>query len=213
MPKYLSNNVIYVLMFWTLVSMCFVLLRAHLTGTTDFFFLIWNLVLAAVPFFIAIIANNAKGTALAVYTFIWFVFYPNAPYILTDFIHVDNYHFGLYDFLLVLSFSLLGLILGFYSLLVIHTRLMRTVGEYVGWLLVFGLSVLIAYGVYIGRIHRFNSWDILINLKEIINTTVLAFSAKPLHNELRFITYIFTAVHITLYSIFYKLIHAKYKLK
>src|SRR2546422_11644248 len=81
------------------VSVALVLARIVWTGNIRYGFLVWNLFLAWLPLVFALFAcekfrNSSRpnwrffGLAAA-----WLVFFPNAPYIFTDLVHLTN---GLY---------------------------------------------------------------------------------------------------------------------
>jgi uncharacterized membrane protein len=69
-----------------------VVLREHHTGNDFYRFLVWNLVLAWVPLVLALAAyaSASRGASAASVAFglLWLLFFPNPPYLLTDFIHL-----------------------------------------------------------------------------------------------------------------------------
>ena len=96
--------------------------RASLTGSSDYAFLIWNLFLAWIPFIIAYIMYITSFSRrwlffiMPISVFIWLIFFPNAPYILTDFQHLSNPGANIpvwYDVILLIWFSFTGLFLGY----------------------------------------------------------------------------------------------------
>lgn len=145
--------------------------RAALTGTENYAFLIWNLFLAWIPFLIAYFtyAFALKRTNLhwlaPVAAFFWLIFFPNAPYILTDFQHlslpawqeIDTW----YDVLMLVWFAFTGLLLGIVSLFMMQEIIRRQFGRWFGWGFVALVTGLTSVGVYVGRFLRWNSWDIL----------------------------------------------------
>ncbi|GAB1482138.1 hypothetical protein MASR2M78_09530 [Treponema sp.] len=72
--------------------------RLALTDRFFYYFLVWNLVLALVPYGISVaifrISKHQQGRlgniGLVALSLAWLIFYPNAPYIFTDFIHIVN---------------------------------------------------------------------------------------------------------------------------
>src|SRR6266542_5618884 len=70
-------------------------LRVIETGDSTFSGLIWNLFLAWIPFVLAVVVydgwrrRRAAG-ALVVLGALWLLFFPNAPYIVTDFVHLER---------------------------------------------------------------------------------------------------------------------------
>ena len=152
-------------------------LRTHETGDAYYRFLVWNLILAWVPL---VLAMGAYGRArrrvdltVAVLLVPWLLFFPNAPYLLTDFIHLGEGPAPLwYDALMLSAFAWTGLLLGFASLYLVQMILRRAFGTVVAWLGVVVALSLASIGVYVGRFIRFNSWDALlhpIRVAEVLN--------------------------------------------
>ena len=114
----------------------------------------WNLFLAWIPFWLALpidaltepTGQPPKSSALLAplltLGFFWLLFFPNAPYLVTDFIHLhpSRTSFGRplpmwllqfsprqfvplwYDVILVMAFAWNGLLLGFMSLYLVQRR-------------------------------------------------------------------------------------------
>jgi uncharacterized membrane protein len=127
--------------------------------------LVWNLVLAWVPLALAalLVVSYARGRSrleLAAVGLIWLVFLPNAPYVLTDFVHLEQEH-RLYDSLLIASFAVTSLAIGFASLLLVQLVVTRVAGGLAGWLTAIGSLFVASLGIYLGRVHRVNSWDVV----------------------------------------------------
>jgi uncharacterized membrane protein len=147
--------------------------RRHHTGDPFYDFLVWNLVLAWVPFALALGAYAAAraraGTATAILGVLWLLFFPNAPYLLTDFIHLHESAVTplWYDALMLASFAWTGLLLGFASLYLMQTIWSRAVSPAVSWLGVVVALGLASFGIYLGRFLRFNSWDALVRPRRI----------------------------------------------
>jgi uncharacterized membrane protein len=146
---------------------CVVLVAArhHAYGPGGFRYLVWNLFLAWLPLVFALLlyaAFRRRHTAaeLVALGAAWLVFLPNAPYMVTDFIHLGDSH-RLIDSLIFASFAFTALALGFASLLLVQIVVTRRVGTAAGWAVAFGALFLASLGVYLGRVHRFNSWDVL----------------------------------------------------
>jgi uncharacterized membrane protein len=144
---------------------CVVLLvvRAHEFGAVGYPYLVWNLVLAWIPLVLAIllVASYARRHAAVELIAVgagWLLFLPNAPYLLTDFIHLGQSH-RLYDTILIGSFAFTGLALGFASLLLVQLVVTRAAGALLGWATALGALFFASVGIYLGRVLRFNSWD------------------------------------------------------
>jgi uncharacterized membrane protein len=144
--------------------------RRRLGGSSGLDFLAWNLVLAWVPFLVSLVLYDVhrRGSgrvALIALGSIWLVFLPNAPYIITDFIHVGE---SLavpvwYDAATIASFAGLGLALGFGSLFLVQHVVRSTLGTAAAWTGVVATLGLCSAGIYLGRVVRLNSWDVLVN--------------------------------------------------
>ena len=132
--------------------------------------LIWNLFLAWIPFVLAYAAYALSWSrrwlylVIPVTAFLWLIFFPNAPYILTDLQHLARETTSAplwYDVIMLVWFSWTGLLLGLVSLYFMHHIIQRTFGRVTGWGFVLIVSGLSSFGVYLGRFVRFNSWDLL----------------------------------------------------
>jgi uncharacterized membrane protein len=134
----------------------------------SFDFLAWNLLLAWIPFLLAVALHDAdrRGwtpAALVALGAVWLVFLPNAPYIVTDFVHVGEFRGAplWYDAATTAAFAATGLVLGLASVLLVQGVVARRFGAAVGWLMLGPVFLLCSAGIYIGRIHRLNSWDVI----------------------------------------------------
>jgi uncharacterized membrane protein len=155
--------------FSALLGWCAVLLalRFARANNTSYFFLVWNLFLAAIPFAAALAMDALDRAHWRVASWIafiaWLLFLPNAPYILTDFIHLrERMPIPLwYDVLLLLSCAGTGLLLGYGSMMLVQRVIERRHGVVAGWFVAAASMVLSAFGIYLGRFLRRNSWDAL----------------------------------------------------
>ena len=64
-----------------------------------------------------------------------------------------------YDAAMIASFAGVGLVLGLGSILLVQGVVERRFGAAVGWLMLAPVFFLCSAGIYIGRVHRLNSWD------------------------------------------------------
>ncbi len=156
-------------LFLSLFSTVLVALRVYYTSSFTYLFLIWNLFLAGIPFVISLLITTQKQVGgkrfyvvMLPLLLIWLMFLPNAFYIITDLFHLrpKNQIPLWYDLLLLLSFAWTGLVLGYLSLIDIHELVERRSGKRTAWLFAIGILVLCAFGVYLGRYLRWNSWDL-----------------------------------------------------
>lgn len=176
--------------------------------------LIWNLFLAWIPFVLAYLAYTLSlgkkllYLVIPVTAFLWLIFFPNAPYILTDLQHLamESTTAPLwYDVIVMVWFSWTGLLLGLVSLYLMHYIIQRTFGRTVGWAFVFIVSGLSSFGVYLGRFVRFNSWDLLNDPKEIA-VTILGLAIDPSRRLVAF-TILFAVFYLFVYLTLYSFAH------
>jgi uncharacterized membrane protein len=133
-------------------------------------FLVWNLFLAWLPllFALALYDGYRRRTSpilLAALAAAWLLFFPNAPYVLTDFVHLAP-RGGVslwYDALTIATVAFTALLLGCASLYLVHSVVRRAAGERWGWATVAGAILLASVGIYLGRFLQVNSWDVLVD--------------------------------------------------
>jgi uncharacterized membrane protein len=150
-------------------SVVLVLVRVIFAGHLSFLFLVWNLFLAWLPFALTNWAQYhlkwKQGRRLAVLFLAWLLFIPNAFYIITDLFHLGYFNTAplWFDLVLILSFAWNGLLLGLLSVRQME-QMMRPYmrGRHELWF-IFPIMCLNAWGIYIGRYLRFNSWDVITN--------------------------------------------------
>jgi uncharacterized membrane protein len=152
------------------------------TRGKTFLFLYWNLFLAWVPYLMAlrfsfINRKQAKFWQLSLVFLTWLAFFPNAPYVVTDLIHLSPkppVPIWL-DLVLLFSCAFTGLMLGLISLYEMHIEARKWFSEQTIWILSVPILILCGFGVWLGRFQRWNSWDILTNpfglLKDLFYTT------------------------------------------
>ena len=184
--------------------------RHHHTGDGFYDFLVWNLVLAWVPLALAFAAyaTARRGGGLATWIFgtLWLLFFPNAPYLLTDFIHLHESSTTplWYDALMLAAFAWTGLLLGFASLYLMQMIWQRFAGPAASWLGVVASLAVASFGVYLGRFLRFNSWDALIRPRRIAHVIATEldnpFSHPRLVGALVVLTAALTLGYVIVYS-------------
>lgn len=187
------TEIIGIYLFLSFSGCIMLLFRKIVFGSTGYKFLVWNLFLAWIPLIFSIIigytyAFHKKNIFRKIYLFllgvVWIIFYPNSPYIVTDFIHLKGieYYFNTigynmnfiiwYDFIMISLFILTGFLLGFISLYMIQMLLVDRFNKYIGWIFVWVSLFLSSFGIYLGRFIRWNSWDILIRPTILINSII-----------------------------------------
>jgi uncharacterized membrane protein len=142
------------------------------TGRLTYAFLVYNLFLAWVPLGFAAATDrfdrwdSKAGAALATLSAgAWLVFFPNAPYLTTDLMHlrVQNNRLLWLDLTALQAFAWTGLALGFVSLTLVQRVVARRLGAALSWLFAGAAIAASAFGIYLGRFRRWNSWDVVRN--------------------------------------------------
>lgn len=152
-------------------AVCSVLLlgRVWWTGKIVYLPLGWNLLLAWIPFGVSALMlsvarwSRLRWGLLPMMGAVWLVFLPNAPYLITDLIHLKHrapvpYW---YDIAMLGMFACTGLLLGVRSLEHVHTLVRDTLGDALSWIGIGTVTGLCGLGIYLGRFLRWNSWDLI----------------------------------------------------
>ena len=175
MQNKLPRNYLVVLALFTAFSLLCLVIRNFAEGNTIYNFLLWNLFLALVPLAMALILHFFVGklnkVIIIVGSFLWLLFYPNAPYMISDLIHVNNTNaMVLYDTLIIFSFSMLALFYGFYSIKIIHFCYRQITNKRTAHFVIAASIILSSAGIYLGRILRLNSWDLFTHPLQTMGT-------------------------------------------
>jgi len=151
-------------------------------------YLVWNIGLALVPYFSSLILskNDTVYYSKVLFPFfilVWLLFYPNAMYMVTDFIHfsLQTFYkasaqgtslFGMkveyvLDLSLWISFALTvcavfyGVASGYMSITRVEKAIFKEKPASGRVVFIMAVSLLTGFAIYIGRFLRFNSWDII----------------------------------------------------
>lgn len=191
----------------TILAVVLNILRIVIWDKMSFLYILWNIFLAFIPFLISFtilsfLKEGKFNKLILIAGFIlWILFIPNAPYIVTDLIHLGTSRSVpiLYDAILLFSSAYVGLILGFYSLSqmeqIIQMRLSKRKTS-----VVMGIIILvISFGMYIGRFLRFNSWDVFFNHTSLLKNIWEIFSQSTLHMAV----YLYTLLFFSFLYLFY----------
>ena len=172
---------------------CFLLLayRSHLSvhsygesGEKSSRGLVWNLFLAVIPLLWsgAFQAATARKRPIfaAIFFFLWLLFLPNAPYLLTDVLHLKpGADVPLWYLLAVLlSCAGTGTLFGYFSLLTVHGIIDKKYGKRAGWTVAACSLLLCGFGIYLGRFLRLNSWDVFVHPLWLLRAIAMQFSTS-----------------------------------
>lgn len=211
MHRFLIGQMTYPILLSTFLSLALYLGRVYLSGRWVIYGnLVWNLFLAWIPYVFSVGAAALHrllpkvGILLVVPGIIWLVFFPNAPYIVTDFLHLEQRPNVplLYDILLLASFAWTGLFLAIASLRTMQVLVKIYLGNIMSWFFVAVALGLSGLGIYLGRFERWNTWDLLFHFETILKETAKRM-LNPMEN-LRFFgfTVLFTAFLLVCYLTF-----------
>ncbi len=195
----------------SVICVMLVIARMAYSSTPRYSGLVWNLVLAWIPLVLAYVAYVLAWWRLPLYVvvpvfaFLWLIFFPNAPYILTDLQHLGQSSGVVpawYDVIMLVWFSRTGMLMGVVSLNLMQEIIRRRAGRPAGWIFALAVALLSSVGIYVGRFIRLNSWDLLRNPGEAA-TNVFDWLADPSLRSVGFIalyTLFFTFVYVTLHA-------------
>ncbi len=157
----------------SLYAIALIIFRVFYTKSGFYIFLVWNLFLAVIPFLITNYLKLKSSKVKLILLFpIWFLFLPNAPYIVTDLFHLQK---GTampiwFDLLLLITFSVNGMLLFFISLNDMFTILKKWYSRKTAAITIYFTIILSGFGIWLGRYLRFNSWDIIQNPMSLVKS-------------------------------------------
>jgi uncharacterized membrane protein len=163
----------------TLAVLVLLEVRGHYIPYSARGYLVWNLFLAWIPYVCArVIWIAGRGSAplplLLPLLAVWLVFLPNAPYLVTDVVHVQWHARGialLVEAALFGTVGLAGLLLGVAAVQPIHRIVASRYGERAARTFPPVIAVAVALGVYLGRVQRWNSWSLLYSPRRLLDAT------------------------------------------
>jgi uncharacterized membrane protein len=207
---FLAGQVFYPILLSSLLAMILFSARAIQTHSLAHINLVWNLFLAWIPYLFSLLAAHLDSAyprrwgLLLVPGFIWLIFFPNAPYLLTNFLQLHG-HRGVplwYDIGLLVSFVWTGLILAIASLRTMQSLVQQYLGWIAGWLFASSAILLGGLGVFLGRFSRWNSWDLILQPQAIFADLLNRF-IDPFDNVSFFaFTFMYTAFLFICYYTF-----------
>lgn len=147
-------------------ALAFALLAARILRTQSlaFAFLAWNLALAWIPVGLAALTRHlleARSRLAIASGLAWWLFFPNAFYLVTDLVHLrarPSVPFW-YDVALLAAFAWCGTLLALASLSTVHALVRARRGRLAGWAFAAFACLSAGFGIWLGRVQRWNSWD------------------------------------------------------
>ncbi len=110
------------------------------------------------------------------YGVVWILFLPNTLYLLTDIIHFfENMQYvaGIYKVIFVLQYLLL-LLLGvttYFAALYPIEQVFATTTKWQKSIFILLINLLVGFGMTLGRVERVNSWDIVLDIPSVLQTS------------------------------------------
>lgn len=201
------NSTLLALVFSSFVSLGILLVHVVSTHSFEYWYLGWNLLLAWLPLLFIVFLKKSLSYhpwitwRPMIWTVLWLAFLPNSFYLVSDLLHLQNVATTdiLYDTVMMVSFMLNGLALGYVSLYQVHQQLKKRLS--INWAnSLISLSMLVcSFAIYLGRDLRWSSWDLIVNpegiLFDISNQVI-----DPLHHLQAFTT---TLMFFVLIGTFY----------
>jgi uncharacterized membrane protein len=145
-------------------------------------FMIWNLFLAAIPAVLALALFTLpvrRGVVWWVGLGVWVLFLPNAPYLLTDVVHmvhdIQHAHSDTWAYAVIATYAaLFGLGLASYalSLQLFRWYLHRSVRPRVVAPTIIFVHALCVIAMYLGRFIRLNSWDAVLAPQQVAGSVL-----------------------------------------
>ncbi|MBO6938292.1 MAG: DUF1361 domain-containing protein [Deltaproteobacteria bacterium] len=150
-------------------AMALLVARVLHTGQLTYLFLVWNLWLALVPL---ILAGPERGGPVRF--LLWWLFFPNAPYLVTDLVHLEPrsapYWF---DIGMLVAFAWAGLLAGSLALERMYSRIE---GRALRALFLMSVAASSGFAIWLGRFLRLNSWDPLLRPRASVALVTRALS-------------------------------------
>ena len=194
----------------TLLVYAMVVVRVLYSGSPHYGALVWNLFLAWIPFVLALAVydgfrRDGSRTLLLAGGALWLLFFPNAPYIVTDLKHLRTWEGApiWYDVVMASAAAWAGLALGFVSLYLMQTIVRRLVGAVNAWLFVLAVLALSSFGIYLGRFQRWNSWSVFTNPGRFAHNVWPHLAQPHEHPKTVAVTVLFTVFLAATYLVFY----------
>lgn len=166
--KFFVRYSFYPLLLASALACLMVIARLRFDPSPAYAHMIWNLFLAWIPYSCSLWLRwidkpTLRWWWLIVPGAIWLLFLPNAPYMLTEFVHLLHVPSNVlwYDIGMIATFAWIGCVLAVVSLSIVHRAVTARLGLVTGWFVVLISAGLSGFGVYLGRFLRWNSWDVV----------------------------------------------------
>ena len=205
--RFLVRRSLYPLLLSSLFAVTLFAGRVYRSRSVTYIFLLWNLFLAWIPYLSSLWTDrlyqcySSQWWYLIVPGALWLIFFPNAPYIVTDFYHLqERAPIPLwYDIGMLSAFAWTGLFLAVFSLRTMQGLVRQYVGPILSWMFVIIVLGLGGLGIYLGRSLRWNSWDLLLHPKGVLGDITIRLINPWNHPRTFGITFLFAALLLVCY--------------
>jgi uncharacterized membrane protein len=208
--RFLEDHLFYPLALSSLLAEGTYAARLYYTHDRFYSFLVWNLFLAWIPYACSLLMAflhrflPVRPWLYAAIGIVWLLFFPNAPYILTDFVHLQKMtpFAWWYDLMLVQSFSWSGVFLGVISLYIVQAFVRERIGAVACRIFVGIIIGLTGLGIYLGRYVRLNSWDFFLHPRGVIRNALAPFMDPVNHQQALYVMVLYSSFLLVCYLIF-----------
>ncbi|MDF7636776.1 DUF1361 domain-containing protein [Leuconostocaceae bacterium ESL0958] len=142
---------------------------------THFNFLIWNVFLALLPLDFALLTLVARTRIIqAIFALLWLLFFPNTMYMITDFIHLQyistalDVRYQYFNYAVLAAGIFIGVFLGILSLEILLKKFFSGQDDFKVLVFLGLMSLVSAFGIYLGRFLRLNSWDVFTDFQGVV---------------------------------------------
>ena len=204
----------------TMLSIGLLVLRVAHSHHYTYAWLWWNIFLAWLPLAFALVAYNVSWRHSRLSWFlvfacavVWLAFFPNAPYLVTDIIHLQHRPDApfWFDLILFVTIAWTGCFLGFVSLFLMQEIVRRATGTVVSWVFAVAALALSGFGIYLGRFLRWNSWDVFFAPAQIVGSIIQGLKHPAAHSQTFVFSMIFAAFLTAMYLTLVSLMHLRHE--
>lgn len=184
-------------------TLLLLLFRVIYTGSILFFFIPWNLFLAWLPLlFSSKIKSDANKFKNGILYCLWLLFFPNAPYLITDLFHL-HLRTGIplyFDLILLFTAAWNGILMGFLSIQNIEYSLLNFISNKKIKAITILSFILCGFGIYLGRFERYNSWHLLTQPVDLLKDIAIRFIKPWDHPRTWAVTFLFALPLFLIYE-------------
>jgi uncharacterized membrane protein len=185
----MNHRMMQALGIWSALAVVLFGLGGVLFGEWRENYLIWNLMLALMPVALgwglarAVDAGSERRWLVVLLALAWIAFLPNSFYMVTDVMHLADMPSRLpllLSSIMFWLFGLVGVMSGLMCVAQMHEMLQRRAKPVMAFGLVELLLAVVSFGMYLGRIERWNSWDVVVRPLGLVQSVAEGFGRPEL---------------------------------